>query len=361
MTENKDIYHASRENSDRSVHTGEKPPELGGSTAVHVDAIRGVLAKLTLAHEQVNLEIKKLPGESSSKYLWRLAEALTSKLQAKLGPLFDPNRLSDAETLAIVDQYIQAAILQDMHDVTRQPDFQADNEKAFATFVAGIATHRPRVGDTFDIATFDQTERNRGFFASTRGGKVAKRETYWNTLFFPFNSSMAPALARNMLDHKNVVLLGGGNARLGEELKKQNVSLKDIVNVDPFVDTTQSGLDPVVGVSAGDRSLVEAMKQRNIGAVDEVWAEYSVPAYLQTPEEIMAMFANIDALLAPGGNARIWPTEVKSDSNDAAVNARRQAFIQSVQSLVRTGNYQLVTYRSAGRAGIVLHKLPSNK
>lgn len=41
------------------------------------------------------------------------------------------------------------------------------------------------------------------------------------------------------------------------------------------------------------------------GSADEILAAFSVPAYLETPQEVVTLFDNITHLLKPGGHARI--------------------------------------------------------
>ena len=54
--------------------------------------------------------------------------------------------------------------------------------------------------------------------------------------------------------------------------------------------------------------LQQELQVRDLGPFDEMWASFSVPYYLNTPEGFEGMFETITNNLAEGGIARIFST-----------------------------------------------------
>ena len=97
-------------------------------------------------------------------------------------------------------------------------------------------------------------------------------------------------------------------------------------------------------------------------SADEILAEYSVPAYLNDPKEISQLIKNIDALLAEGGTARIWPLQVGKKGEESERFARRDALIDGIREINKTKKYEIILDESAGRSGTIkLHKLAPTK
>ncbi|MFH0857378.1 MAG: hypothetical protein V1848_01365 [Candidatus Magasanikbacteria bacterium] len=159
------------------------------------------------------------------------------------------------------------------------------------------------------------------------------------------------------MDDKQILLLGGGRSKLTKELKGYGITPKEIVNGDPFVENVEEDADRVIPVSASDKDFVEKMREQGVESVDQILAEYSVPAYLEDPGEIQQLIQNIDALLSEGGDARIWPIQVGGRGESQELQERKSALLQSLEKLQASGKYNLVLYKSAGRAGCILHKL----
>ncbi|MFH1838548.1 MAG: hypothetical protein ABH808_03590 [Candidatus Kuenenbacteria bacterium] len=208
---------------------------------------------------------------------------------------------------------------------------------------------------------FNKTQRKRSFFKIyLKGGQAI--DTYWDTLFFPFNTKTTRVFAKKILNNKTIVLLGGGRSQLKKELQENDIIPHEIVNVDPFVKDIEEGADPVIPISASDVNFIEKMQQQGIQSADEIWAVYSVPAYLKDPKEIHQLIQNIDELLAPGGSARIWPIEVSGEGKEPELFARKNALIESIKNINEINKYEITLYESAGRPGFILYKLaPSEK
>jgi len=307
-------------------------------------------------HEGHPNELERNADESQAAYLARAGTVLTKIFAAKHGGmLFDPANTHEEEyspeEMGLIAHAIQEAGKETPTSAT------PDNTAAIETIreSIGVQNKNPK-----DEPGFDQTRRDRGFFGSGEGSGRHRHETYWTTLFFPYRTKSTLAFAKTILEGRTVVLLGGGGARLGEEMRQaHNINPASVLNIDPFVSQPAEGSDPVVSMSAADVRLVEKMRTTpGFKGVSEVWAVFSVPAYLQNPEDIKALFKNIDALLdAEGGHARIWPIEVQSSGTETEVEARKTALIEALRELDACGNYEISPFRTTASPGFTLRKL----
>lgn len=352
---------------------GEEATRLAAETKLAIDAPEGAVSGSETAGssaeqspeqakrvEEVREQLLRQPNESQPVYLFRVGKEITAFLSTSR--VFDVNRVTEASLSDTAKELIGVAV-QEAGRAAEAP-IQVDaarNEEALKRIEGKIGVHSVAAAeDPHDTNTFDKTQRNRMLFEIQPGRGSAKRETYWNTLVFAFNTAETRALAKKMLDGKSVLLLGGGRARLGEEMRHNEITPKDVLNADPFVENVESGADAVVPVSSADETLPARLQEQGMEQADEIWAEFSVPAYLDRPEEIIGMFQNMDTVLAAGGTARIWPLEVKRGTPEE-VDARKEALQASLRELVKMGNYELITYEAAGRMGITLRKAEQQK
>ncbi|MEK7460656.1 MAG: hypothetical protein AAB647_00380 [Patescibacteria group bacterium] len=310
--------------------------------------------------ERVTQEaIKRRVSESQAAYLERSNNLITSFLQTTRGKFFDPNRLRDGDLKpeeAIFIGQVLAEVCQEPVSGMRE---KVDLRAALALIEQSISMHSfPKRGGENgppDEAAFDQTARSRKLFETQPGTGAAKRESYWNTLVSPY---VTPEVAKRMLNDKTIMLLGGGKSHLKEEMVGSGISSREVINVDPYVSLPEPGADPVMPWSATDPHLVEKLQSKQVKQANEIWAEYSVPAYLKDPEEIKQLFTNINALLADGGTARIWPTMIGDSGNETQNLACKAALMESLQKLADSGKYEIVARRAAGRPGFTLYKIP---
>lgn len=316
--------------------------------------------KSETATEQSSQEgVQRKFEESQVSYLQRAGELITKEVKERTSLIFDPSRPQEnALSQSILDmiQKSMTEALKPQEDIFNP----AKNEEILKNISENINCHDKH--GLRDSASFDKTERNRKFFEMQSGKKRSnKRETYWNTLFFPYNTEATRAFAKKILDDKTIVLLGGGRSQLKKELQGNNIFPKEIVNVDPFVENPAEGSDPIIPLSASDENFIEKMKDNGITKADEILAEYSVPAYLEDPREIRQLFQNIDELLAEGGSARIWPIQINGKGENEDQVKRKNELINSLANINATKKYELISYKSAGRDGIILHKLAPTK
>lgn len=296
--------------------------------------------------------------ESQISYLQRAGEQVTKKLKESFGTLFDPSRLQEKDLPQDVLNMIENITIKALE--SQESFANSIKDEGAINDIEGSIGYHDR-GELKDSDSFDKTQRSRKFFEIQPGKGAAKRETYWNTLFFPYNTPATRAFAKKTLDDKTIVLLGGGRSQLKKELAENNIVPREIVNVDPFVENVEEGADTVIPLSASDDNFIDKMREEGVTKADEIWAEYSVPAYLEDPKEIQLLIQNIDALLAEGGSARIWPLEVGGRGEDEDRTARRDALINSIKNIYATDKYEIIPYKAAGRPGIILRKLAPSK
>ena len=303
--------------------------------------------KVPSPEKRLSPELFRDPGESQEAYLWRSAGEISKSMPYANIEKMTEDTLSEG-VRENIKQIVAQASLENMQGTRVRERSEEDWQK----FKHAIGEHF--IGEYSDSDGFDKTIRDRGFFRFNSSGSRG-RETYWNTLFFSFNTEETRELAKKMLDEKKIVLLGGGRSELQKELLANNIHPESITNVDPFVDTPSPDADEVLPISASDKSLAENMPEEYRGKVDEVWAEYSVPAYLQNEDDIRQLITNTDMLLAPGGVARIWPVMVGGAAEGDSAS-RRESLYESVRNLVDKQGYELVTYTACGRPGMTLVK-----
>jgi hypothetical protein len=302
--------------------------------------------------------IERQMRESQASYLQRSGEAVTKILKEKFGKLFDPGRSQEENLPSDIVSMIEDITIEALKSQENVAD-SFKNEEAISDIEGIIGSHYR--GKFTDSESFDKTQRSRKFFEIQPGKGVAKRETYWNTLFFPYNTKATREFAKKILDDKTIALLGGGRSQLKKELTENDITPRKIINIDPFVENIEEGADRVISLSASDDNFINRMTKEGIVGVDEIWAEYSVPAYLEDPREIQQLIQNIDALLVEGGTARIWPLEVNGSGEDKERISRKDALIDGIKEMNATGKYEITLQEAAGRHGITLHKLKTKQ
>ena len=151
---------------------------------------------------------------------------------------------------------------------------------------------------------FDGTQRDRGMFKA--GGGAASHESYASELFA---GAANPEIIRHIaegLDGKTILNLGGGNAKLANELRKHGARAH-ISNVEPYPSDralADPESDPIILENPAESGFFEKSGITPHG-IDEIWAVFSVPAYLGTPDEVTTLFDKVKTAHRPGGIARI--------------------------------------------------------
>lgn len=305
-------------------------------------------------------EIVSRPEESQASYLWRMGDFILKKVGEKGGKFFRPVCIQEKDLPEDILNIIKNIIIEALK-LQENVSNPLENKRIIELMGGVIGYHN--ISDLSDSDSFDKkTMRNGSFFTpqpKTRG------ETYWNTLFFPYNTKDTREFAKKILDNKTIVLFGGGRSRLKEELQKHNITSHKIINIDPFVENIEEGTDPVISLNVADENFIKKMREQGIESADEIWVKYSVPAYLKDPKEIYQFIQNIDRFLNFGGNARIWPIQVSEKRDkDWGWLERKNALIKSLENINETNKYKITLYNAggfynaAGFYGFILHKLP---
>ena len=305
-------------------------------------------------------EIPRNTGEIQPAYLHRAGSKLVEIIrEAKKDKLYTP--LRDKNLIEMGTKTVHNILNEARKEnVNSSPSADNTEEIEYIENHVGGFKHL-KVEKPTNSADFDQTQRDRKFFDRQHGKGNSQYETYWNTLFFPYNTKETRDFAKETLDNKTIALLGGGRAKIGKELKEHGIKPEKIVNIDPFVENPESDADTVVPVNATDNKFMEKLGEHNIKKADEIWAEFSVPAYLETPEEITQLLKNIDSLLAENGNARIWPIVVGGTEGEQSFFNKKEALVQGLQDLDKTKKYKISYYNAANQTGVILHKLENTK
>ncbi len=307
--------------------------------------------------------IERVSGESRDTYLWRAGEMVRKKMNGALGTPGKRGVFLDRggerekdlpEDVIAMIEHITFEALKPQQDYVNL----FKNEKAIEGIERKVDYHDK--DHLVGSGPFDTTNRTRKFFETQSSGQ-SRKETYWNTLFFPYNTKSTRELAKRILDGKTVVLLGGGRSQLKKELSQNDITPSEVINIDPFVENVEEGADKVIPLSATSPNFMDRMNSEGIVKADEIWAEYSVPAYLSDPGEISQLFKNIDVLLAEGGTARIWPLQVGKSGEDEDRIPRKNALVDSIKEINATGKYEIILYQTAGRHGVTLHKLDHSR
>jgi len=181
---------------------------------------------------------------------------------------------------------------------------------------------------------FDKTQRDRGMFE--RGIGAASHESYCSQLFASASNPEITKFVAESLDGKTIVNLGGGNAKIAHELRESHGVQVDMKNIEPYASERalqDPDSDPIISANPAEANFFET-SGLDQHSQDEVWAEYSVPAYLGTAEEITNLFDNIQKLLKPEGIARIGHCGLVTGENN---EGRRQALIDSLKAAADKG------------------------
>ncbi len=234
--------------------------------------------------------------------------------------------------------------------------------------------------DSAGSAHFEHTNRSRWFYGCAEGTD----DTPYSQLLFgvhcdpELGDDLTLPYFKALLDDKKILMLGGGNS-----------ATDLIVGVcgDPAVDPVPSKIvntdisfagitdEPLVQEKIAEGSYVKAIAHADNpeevhkvlssngieGGMDEIWASYSVPFYLKTPEEIRGLFATVKNNLAPGGTARISPVSFQV-SNDLLMNHPEEVdrlkatIMDSARELQEDPQFNVYVFRPAMRTTTLIIK-----
>jgi hypothetical protein len=204
-----------------------------------------------------------------------------------------------------------------------------------------------------------QTNRTR-MFADRYGGIYGK--AYTLTMFaIPYEDKHGNPVIHEYLKEKihgkDIMLLGGGDSAMDLIVPSDHLDIglrpHKVINVDKYVrgEVMEKGYalnteDEIVYTSvpalAQDTEDVSAaIKESGLEGVDEIWAQYSVPYYLETIDDVTHMFETVKRNLALGGTARFYPIGMNIPLKDLIrVKDIREQFVQLVDSFNESSDFK---------------------
>jgi hypothetical protein len=240
--------------------------------------------------------------------------------------------------------------------------FSDIKNKKTAKILKSTASNSYKLSPIFDenkISFYGTTNQSRKFFSH---GTVYDSYSYVS-MMFNLPESFAKTESGNkyihsVIDGKDIALLGGGHS-LDDLILSNNLRPKKVFNFDPYLESedipknTNNNYESIP-ISTSSQKLEELLKNGELERVDEIWATYSVPYYLNTKEEIKQLISNIMLMLNEGGNARISPISFQSfDDGKDNYRTRRDTFLTEIDSLLNDDNYNVSVFNET----LKIHKI----
>lgn len=184
---------------------------------------------------------------------------------------------------------------------------------------------------------YDGTQRDRKMFTAGETGGSSRTESYFSQLFAgAVNPELVQRVAEG-LQGKKILNLGGGNAKLTAELAAHGVQSAEVINVEPYPSDSAlegGGYDHIVQENPAEQNFFERSELPE-QSVDEIWAVFSVPAYLGTDKEVNTVFDNVKRAIKPGGIIRMSHFGLAESASDVAGTSfaeRTEALMGSLES-----------------------------
>lgn len=339
----------------------EANPEEISEASTELSAINEEIAELgesvteeiTEPNETGTEKFAILPDESPEEYLARILRKKREKGMADL--IFSKGNNMRREFKKITDTKIIDQILLNILKNSDKGLSTSDNKTN-----SNIHLNKGAIPFGEDAVrnskNFAESEQGRNFF--TQSSKH-DRETYAESLFLipvdpeQLNSEQKKLFTeyfKKVLDNKNILMLGGGDS-IKDLLKNPDIKPNKVINADPFLNKETFDKNPQgnyynLDKKADDPSLSEYFKEQNIKA-DEIWASYSVPLYLKTPEELSGLFDNIQNILNEGGKCRIYPLDCGYTEQLPKMNTE---LTKIIGKMTNSGNFKIEIFPIVDRA-----------
>lgn len=336
----------------------EANPEETTNASTELSAINEEIAELG---ENVTEEIIEPQENSTEKYSIRPDESPEHYLRRiskpkKIDKLAKAHRLRSHFLNTLPKEDIEKIIQNILNQTNVEKKLNKENsiknlEKIHLGFYSAGDFSNP---DTErNEQSFSKTTQGRKFFYT--GPEGADSFPYSESLFsLPINPKEHPSVKeyyKKLLDNKNILLLGGGNS-IEDLLKDPDIKPNKVINIDPFLKYENFDKNPQenyynLDKKADDPTLTEFFKEQNIKA-DEIWASYSVPLYLKTPEEISNLFNNIKNNLAEQGTCRIYPLATTFGENKTEMDKMMKSILKDMVdkeefNVEKTGDLLMIT------------------
>lgn len=159
-------------------------------------------------------------------------------------------------------------------------------------------------------------------------------------------------IIKNAVNNKNIIILGGGDSAMDLLTDKEiELTPKSVTNIDPYIisefkEKNLKNIYKSITLHAESSNLISELDNQDIPKADEIWANWAVPTYSETEEDITRLFENVDNMISIGGILRIHPLELANLERDEIFDAdnfekRKNAWVQAVKKLINTGRYNL--------------------
>jgi hypothetical protein len=321
-----------------------------------------------------------LPEEQVEEYLARLM--LLVNRPSKTGP-FQMSIGTDFNTQAQHVEFFDSAILKAEAEVatTKFSTAKIEAELAKLPRVIKFAHNAPKP-DSRGLASFEHTNRERWFYGTSSGFD----DTPYSQLLFGVHcdpelstSATAQMYFKRLLDNKTVLMLGGGDsakdfiAGIGSD-DDTVVFPRKIINVDlsfeglrpePLIQNSiESGLYiRAVAHAENPSEIREVLDSEGLEiGVDEIWASFSVPYYLDSSSQIKGLFQTIRESLSEGGIARLSPIAFQAPSEQfmqgfTAIDETKATLIDEIQALSENPDFNVYSFPAGGGDTLVIKRL----
>lgn len=226
---------------------------------------------------------------------------------------------------------------------TMKPLSDAEKTEVSTRVIAGLRATRldvpgpPVPAGSVGKEAYDGTQRDRKMFTAGETGGSSRTESYFSQLFAgAVNPELVHRVAEG-LQGKKILNLGGGNAKLSAELTAHGVQSAEVINVEPYPSDSAlegGGYDHIVQENPAEQNFFERSELPE-QSVDEIWAVFSVPAYLGTDKEVNTVFDNVKRAIKPGGIIRMSHFGLAESASDVAGTSfaeRTEALMGSLES-----------------------------
>ncbi|MEI6494838.1 MAG: hypothetical protein WCO03_02135, partial [bacterium] len=107
-------------------------------------------------------------------------------------------------------------------------------------------------------------------------------------------------------------------------------------------------------------AIKKGVEDHQLQQADEIWASYSVPYYLSSPDEISDLFQTIKESLAENGIARITPIAIQGEDPEMYIKSK-ETFIDQIRILAGSPEYNVYAIATTAGTTMFIEKLLQEK
>ena len=113
--------------------------------------------------------------------------------------------------------------------------------------------------------------------------------------------------SEDSLNGKRIIFVGGGRSKIKLSMDNRGIKPKSVLNIDPYLcDGTIDDDDKIFKFVKEDFT-----KTNYINACDKLLAEWSLPAYCETLEQLFAFWQKGVTATAAGGDMHVYPCHIR--------------------------------------------------